>query len=103
MVMNKKSFNVDVSDEVSELFTAQTSGRGYTKYKAIEGALRAYMALPREIQVLLNEGNTKDVYAMLVEGLVDREILKRLAELGPAKTEFLALLRQAKGKVSQKK
>jgi hypothetical protein len=101
--MHKKSFSVDVNDELSEKFSAQSDERGYTKYRAIEGALRAFVAMPPELQVSLMSANKKDAYTILVDGLVRAEIAAHLDRLGPAKEEFLALLRQAKAKAARKK
>jgi len=51
MAMHNKSFNVDVNENLSDEFSNQISERGYTKYRAIEGALRAFMALSPAEQV----------------------------------------------------
>lgn len=99
----QKNFNVNVSEELSDAFSSQVDERGYTKYRAVEGALRAFMVLPPEIQIKLIANNQNDVYTMLVRGLVDSEIAKRLEELGPAKEKFLALLTQVIGKKPRKK
>lgn len=53
MGLNKKSFSVDINEKLSEAFSSQVAERGYTKYRAIEGALRAFMSLPAEEQVRL--------------------------------------------------
>ena len=95
MAMHKKSFNVDIDEKLSDEFTAQIDKRGYTKYRAIEGALRAFMALPLEIQGKLITNDIGDIYSMLVRSLVDAEIQKHLDDLGPGKEKFLALLKQA--------
>ena len=81
MVMNKKSFNVDVAEELSDLFSVQIGQRGYAKYRAIEAALRAFMALPAAVQVQLMNIETKDVYTLLVNGLVNAEVTRSLASL----------------------
>lgn len=105
MANSRKSFGVDIEETLSESFSAQIDERGYTKYRAVEGALRAFLVLPAELQVrLISVGNSSsDVYPMLVEGLLDVELAKALDNLGPDKQEFLALVRQAKAKVSRKK
>ena len=101
----QKNFNVNVSEKLSDAFSAQVDERGYTKYRAVEGALRAFIALPAELQVQLisNAKSESDVYAMLVRGLVETEIAKHLDDLGPAKEKFLALLKQATAKKPRKK
>jgi len=103
MAQHKKSFNVDVDSALSDAFSAQVDERGYTKYRAIEGALRAYMAMPTELQVrLISATSTDDIYTMLVELLLEAEILHRLDGLGPAKAQFLEMLSTAKARTSQK-
>ncbi len=103
MAMYKKPFTVDVDTELSEKFSLQVDERAYTKYRAVEGAIRAFMALEPKLQVQLMNNKIEDVYAMLVRGLVETEIRKHLDELGPAKEKFLALLKQAKEKKSPKR
>jgi hypothetical protein len=59
MAMHKKSFNIDVNENLSDEFSAQVTKRGYTKYRAIEGALRAFMALsPAEQVKWMSAGNS---------------------------------------------
>lgn len=100
--MHKKTFNVDIDDQLSEQFSNQIEERGFTKYRAIEAAIRAFLVLPSEVQVALMS-NAADAYSILLRGLVEVEIQKHLDDLGPAKEKFLALLRQAKAKGPRKK
>lgn len=53
----QKNFNVNIDETLSDAFSAQVEQRGYTKYRAIEGALRGFMALSAENQVRLISGN----------------------------------------------
>jgi len=91
----QKNVNVNIDENLYDEFSTHTDQRGYTKYRAVEGALRVFMALPAEVQTQLISNSKKDIYAMLVRGLVETEISKHLDELGPAKEKFLVLLRQA--------
>ena len=100
--MGKIPFNQDIDEKTGQEFSAQTEERGYTKYRAVEGALRAFMALPSEVQVQLMSSNETDAYAILIHGLLDAELAKELQQMGPKKKEFLALVRQAIAKVSRK-
>ena len=100
--MGKIPFNQDIDEKTGQEFSAQAEERGYTKYRAVEGALRAFMALPSEVQVRLMSTNETDAYAILLHGLVDAELAKEIESLGPSKKEFLALVRQAIAKVSRK-
>lgn len=83
MVMHKKTFTVDVDDALSEVFSTLCDERGYTKYRALEGAIRAFIALPDEIQVALMKSQNSDVYELLVHGLRDIELIKGLQALTP--------------------
>lgn len=89
MAMHKKPFNVDVNDEISEAFSMLCDERGYTKYRALEGALRAFIALPDEIQVGLMKSKNCDVYKILIHGLRDIELTKNLKALTPEQTQVL--------------
>lgn len=59
MANERKAFTVEVNSDLSKQFSAQTEQRGYFKYRAIEGALRAFMALPAEEQVSLMFADTE--------------------------------------------
>jgi len=87
--------NVNIDAALYDSFSEQTDERGQTKYRAVEGALRAFIALPAEVQTQLISDREKDTYSILVQGLVDSEIQKHLDKLGPVKEKFLALLTQA--------
>lgn len=83
MAMHKKPFNVDVNDALSEAFSTLCDERGYTKYRALEGALRAFISLPDELQVALMKSTNQDTYKLLVHGLRDIELIKGLQALTP--------------------
>jgi hypothetical protein len=97
-------FGAEISDTLADEFLQHCEQKRYLKFGAIEGALRAFMALPAELQVrLMSNKFTGNIYQLLVEGLVDVELARELAKMGSDKQEFLALVRQAKAKVSRKK
>lgn len=91
----KKAFTVELDAKLADKFADFTDQRGLKKTRAIEGAVRVFMVLSPELQAQLIANNVSDVYAMLVQGLVETEIQKHINELGPAKENFLALLKQA--------
>ena len=103
MPKSKKSFGAELAEELCDAFSEQIDKRGYKKLRAIEGALKAFMAMPKDLQVTLMSANEHNVHDLLVAGLLDAEIQVHLDKLGPAKKEFVALLKQAKGKASPKK
>lgn len=103
MAMHKNSFNVDVDDELSEAFSAQVDKRGYTKYRALEGALRAFLAIPPEAQVALmsNGANAEDI---LLNSFRDMGLEVDLQKLSPAqRAQILTLAKEAAKTVSRKK
>ena len=103
MAMHKKSFNVDVDDVLSEAFSAHVDKSGYTKYRAVEGALRAFMAIPPEAQVALmsNSDNPKDI---LIKTFDDISLEEGLKELTPTqRVQILALAKEAAKTLSRKK
>ena len=59
-IKGQKNFSVNVNEALSDEFSAQVDDRGYTKYRAIEGALRAFMVLSPDEQVkLMSASNSK--------------------------------------------
>lgn len=91
MGTNPKSFTVDVPVEVSEAFSDHADEQGYTKWKAVMGALKAYMVLPPEVQVFVNNPNTtiKQVREMIFQCYGDKVLLELLADLTPGQQVFL--------------
>lgn len=104
MTMHKKSFTVDVDSQVSEGFSNQVDKCGYTKYRAVETALRIWTSLPPEIQVSLMVESPEGLYQLLVERLLDVEVLKILSKMKPQeRLHILHSVRSTKPKVSRKK
>lgn len=103
MAMHKKPFTVDVDDDVSEAFSDQIEVRGYIKYRAIEGALRAFMALPPELQVQLMNNNVSDVSHLIKEKLLDADLVSRLGKLTSEQRNQLVALAKEGAKVLSRK
>jgi len=79
--MHNKSFNVDVNENLSDEFSNQISERGYTKYRAIEGALRAFMALsPAEQVQWMSQGNSVQPQGKQEAPQTIRKVLKAIAK-----------------------
>lgn len=78
----KKTLNI-FDAGVFDAFTQLVEDKGYTQYRAAEGALRAFITLPDALQVALMEGNNRDVYKLLVHSLRDTELSKNLRALTP--------------------
>lgn len=103
MAMHKKSFSVDVDDELSKSFSKQVEDRGYTKYRALEAAIRAFLAIPSEAQVSLieNKISAKDI---LLNAFRDMGLEADLQKLPPAqRAQILTIAKEAAKKVSRKK
>jgi len=101
--MNKKAFNVDVNLEVAEKFSGQVEDRGYTKYRAVEAALRAFIALPEEAQVKLMS-NEMEPEIVLIDTFREKALEYDLSKLSPAqRVKVISLAKEAAKSVSRKK
>lgn len=79
----EKNITAYINPKIAEAFSAQCEKIGYQKYRAIEGAIRAFICLPDEIQVALMKSDNRDVYKMLIQNLRDIELTKGLQALTP--------------------
>lgn len=79
----EKNVTAYINPQVAEAFSMICDERGYTKYRAIEGAIRAFISLPDELQVALMKSTNQDSYKLLVHGLRDIELIKGLQALTP--------------------
>ena len=48
---NEERYSGEVQPEISEVFTKHVENKGYNKTRALEGAMRAFMAIPAGLQV----------------------------------------------------
>jgi len=78
MAMHKNAFTVDVETELSEEFSNQVDERAYTKYRAIEGALRLFMALDPSWQVALMGTEGGKVAKVIAEQASDISYRERM-------------------------
>ena len=92
----KKIFSAELSEDILDCFTDHVAERGYVKYRGIEGAMRAFMALPPKIQAeLMKESLPQDkVFNLLVTELLNEQTLKFLGQLSPQ--DRLSVLDEAK-------
>lgn len=93
----KKTLNIFDEDVFSALVKL-TEDKGYIQYRVVEGAIRAFIALPDELQVALMKGNNKDVYNLLVHSLRDIELSKHLEALSPEQRLVLIEITKAGSK-----
>ena len=91
MGTNPKSFTVDVPPEVSRAFSDHADEQGYTKWKAVMGALRVYMVLSPDAQVCANNLNKTltDLGAVMEKVYRDALLLKFLEALTPEQQAFV--------------
>lgn len=75
------NFNVNVDENIASLFSEQIDEKGYTKYRAIEGALKAFISLPDQVQVALMKANNPDFHNIIYQNLRDIELTKILKAL----------------------
>jgi len=79
----EKNISAYIEPKVVEEFSEQTEKKGYIKRKAVEGAIKAFISLPDELQVALMKSSNQDTYKLLVQGLRDIELIKGLQALTP--------------------
>lgn len=94
MGTQQKNFNVNIDAQLSDGFSAQVEQRGYTKYRAIEGALRGFMALSAEDQVRLISGNLVAEKSSQIKSQAKtlREVLKNMVESSVDGSEMPSML-----------
>ena len=90
----EKNISAYIDPKVAEELSKQTDNKGYTKRKAIEGAIKAFISMPDELQVALMKSTNQDTYKLLVHGLRDIELIKGLQALTPE--QRLILIESAK-------
>ena len=102
-VEGQKNFSVNIGETLCDDFSEHIDKNGYTKYRAIEGALRAFMAIPPEAQVALMS-NTKNARDILIKVFGDAALEDDLQKLSPAqRNQILALAKEAAKTISRKK
>lgn len=106
MSTNPKSFTVDVPVGVCEAFSEHIDEQGYTKWRAVMGALKTYMTLPAEVQVFVNNPNTtvKQVQKMIIQSYGDKLRLELLETLTPHQQAVLIeTVKKTAAQLSRKK
>ena len=99
----KVAFNQDVDEAIAVKFASQVEERGQTKYRAVEGAIRAWLALPKVVQVDLMSNNV-NAQKLLMDTFQDMAITEYLEKLSPAqRNQALALAKEGATKISRKK
>jgi len=77
---NEERDSGEVRPEISETFAKHVENKGYNKTRALEGAMRAFMAMPADLQVRFmsqDEQERKDAATVLHIGLEKRAHLKK--------------------------
>lgn len=87
----KKPFTVDIWEDLSDEFEEFRVQAGFTKWQAISGALRAYMALPADVQVALNapEMTVESAGKLIADKICDLERNRLLGKLAPDQVAYL--------------
>ena len=93
-----------ISDEkIFDEFSKIVDKRGYTKYRAVEAALRAFIALPEEAQVKLMS-NEMEPEIVLIDTFREKALEYDLSKLSPAqRVKVIALVKEAAKSISRKK
>lgn len=87
----KRSFTVDIVEDLSDEFEDFRVKAGFTKWQAITGALKAYMALPADVQVALNSPDMTVNAAgkLITDKICDLERIRLLGKLDPDQVAYL--------------
>lgn len=104
--MNKVSFNHNIEAELEEIFSNVVERVGGHKYEHVEGAVKAYLALPDEIQDYLRRQttNTKSAEIKISAYYRDKDSQNLLDSLPPAdRAKVIAIAKETLKIVSQKK
>jgi len=103
MLKSKKSFGIEIESQLSDDFQKHCDESGYKKYRAIEGALRAFMVIPPKAQKALMS-NTKDARGLMIKTFADIALEEDLQQVSPnQRNQILALAREAAKALSRKK
>ena len=98
----KKTLNI-FDAIVFEAFTKLVEVNGYTQYRAVEAALRAFIVTPPEAQVALMSNNA-DPKEILTTAFGTLDIEQALAKLSPTqRNQILLLAREAARTICRKK
>jgi len=98
----KKTLNI-FDARIFDAFTNLVEVNGYTQYRAVEGALRAFMVIPPEAQVALMSNNAK-AEDILLNTFRDLGLQVDLQKLSPAqRTQILTIAKEAAKTLSRKK
>ena len=87
----KRSFTVDILEDLSDEFEEFRVKSGFTKWQAITGAIKAYMALPAEVQVALNapDMTVESAVMLITDKICDLERIRLLGKLDPDQIAYL--------------
>lgn len=88
----RKPFTVDIWEGLSDDFEEFRIKAGFTKWQAITGALRAYMALPADIQVALNapDMTVETAGKLITDKICDLERIRLLGKLSADQVAYLS-------------
>ena len=91
MAMHSNPFTVDVPDDISSAFTEICERLELTKWKAIAGALKAYLSLEEDAQLYLHRTSTtiEDAKKLISQSFIQAERKRVLGKLSPEQEAYL--------------
>ncbi len=89
----KKTLSTEMSGNILDEFNEFVASNGYVKYRAVEAAMRAFMALPAEARVALMNDKVSQEHdlAIIADTVVDSQLAILLRPL-PMKQKEQVLL-----------
>jgi len=80
---NLKAVFANIDKNLAESFDKYIEDRGYTKYRALQTAIKIYMCLPNDVLSACMESNAKDFYRVLLSAIQSRELTRRIQTMTP--------------------
>ena len=93
MSKDQKNINVKIDSELQDQFTKHVDERGYTKYRALEGAIKVFITLSPVLQVKLMspDVSSEDAINIVSQQLMENMTQQVLSRLTPEQRSKLLL------------
>ncbi len=93
----------DIDSKLYDEFSKLAEENGWTKYRVLEGAIRAFLILPFSAQaaLMLNNTNAREI---ITQALLKDDYDKVLGQFSPVQLrQILAIMQESKEKTSPRK
>jgi hypothetical protein len=100
----KKILSTELTASIADEFTDYISDNRMIKYRALEGSMKLFQAVPLEVQTqaMKESCGVEDVLQLLIDSLLNYEALRLLSALPPQdRLSMIRQLKKAREKFSQ--